>query len=137
MRGVVLRVGDTGELRSTHHAATTTVEGSGAVDVCRVDRELLDRVATQRVEAKKQHCHMQTRRRGSRRLRGELVNRGKEKGIFLFGGLLSLMSRSRLLLLKYAFAPRPSVSSRQRSPTLRALSIRSLRRELLEFLIQC
>ena len=36
-----------------------------------------------------------------------------------------------------AFAPRPSVSSRQRSPTLRALSIRSLRRELLEFLIQC
>ena len=51
-------MGDTVELRSTHHTATTTVEGSGAVEVCRVDRELLDRVATQRVEAKKQHRHM-------------------------------------------------------------------------------
>ena len=39
MRGVVLRVGDTGELRSTHHAATTTVEGSGAVDALSVERK--------------------------------------------------------------------------------------------------
>jgi len=81
-------VGDTGELRSTHHAATTTVEGSGAVDVCRVDRELLDRVATQRVEAKKQHCHTVCRRGDEDRWTGE-----RKKKDFFFSGTFNCFGR--------------------------------------------